>query len=170
PCSLGLRPEFGRRNPPRRARLAHPGLGLLEREVRPRGALDERCQELVVEGGPPCRRGAALDGVAAARRRRRRRELTEGRWRDDLRAAIVRSDQASGRAEEDQGRERRAAPHGFAAPAPVSAGFATSTRLPSATFAASPVASTSVVSTPERTSTSFPKSRPIWTGRQWSVP
>ena len=53
----------------------------------------------------------------------------------------------------------------FATAGAVSAGFPVSTRLPSATFAASPVARTSVVSTPESTSTSFPKSRPIWTGR-----
>ena len=34
PVALDLRPEIGRRDPARRARLAHPGLGLLQGEVR----------------------------------------------------------------------------------------------------------------------------------------
>ena len=165
PRRLDLRPEVGRRNPARRAGLAHPGLGLLKSEVRLHRALDDRRQELVIEGGPPCRRGAVRDGVTAPRWRCRRRELTPGRRRDDVRTAVVRPDHATGCAEEDRNEGRRAARHGLAAPVVVFAGFAMSTRLPSAMFAASPVASTSVVSTPESTSTSFPKSRPIWIDR-----
>src|SRR5439155_1440708 len=65
-----------------------------------------------------------------------------GAHRADLRPEIGRRDTA-----------RRG---GLAAPGAMLAGFAISTRLPSAMFADSPVASTSVVSSPDSTSASFP--------------
>ena len=61
PAARGRPPQIRRE----RARLAHPGLGLLQGEVRLHGPRDERRQELVVEGGPPCRRDAVRDGVTA---------------------------------------------------------------------------------------------------------
>src|SRR5207244_4250211 len=69
---------------------------------------------------------------------------------------LVRSHHAPRHAQQDRGEYGHAIGHGLAAPGAVSAGFAISTRLPSVTFAASPVARTSVGSSPESTSTSFP--------------
>src|SRR5262249_12345400 len=137
-------------------RLAPPGLGLLEREVRLDRAPDERRQELVVEGRPPRRRSALRDGVAAPGGGRRRRELTPGGWRDDVRVPVIRPDHASPRPQEDHDEDGPPLPQGGGALDAVVAGFALSTRLPSAMFAESPWPSTSVVSSPDSTSTSFP--------------
>src|SRR5205823_8603904 len=127
------------RDTERHAGLAHQGLRLLQGEVRFRGAPDEGHQELVVEGGPPGRRGAVDDGVAAPLRRRHRCELTPGRWCGDVRPSVVGPHHASYRTEHDDEEEGRASRHGFAAPGAELAGFGISTRLPSAMFADIPV-------------------------------
>src|SRR5262249_60695683 len=107
-------------------RLAPPGLGLLEREVRLDRAPDERRQELVVEGRPPRRRSALRDGVAAPGGGRRRRELTPGGWRDDVRPPVIRPDHASRRPKEDRDEEGPPLPHGVRAPDAVAARFVVS--------------------------------------------
>ena len=158
---VDLRPVRRGRDPPRRPRLADARFGLRERQVRLHRARDQRGQEWIVEALPPRRRRAVCDDVAPSGGRRDRGELAVRRRRREVGTTVVRSDHTAAGAEQERDRDQRWAQHHIldglgAALGAASAGCAVSTRVPSVTLAAMPVASMSSGPTPPSTSTSVP--------------